>query len=75
MADLKKSPEAVDILAPLQEKAAAAYGDVAKGIEIPEAMQRMMDQMTVEESLKQMGSFITPEIILETNKALNQCKK
>lgn len=75
MADLKKSPEAVAILAPLQEKAAAAYGDVAKGIEIPEAMQRMMDQMTVEESLKQMGSFITPEIILETNKALNQCKK
>lgn len=75
MADLKKSAEAAAILAPIQEKATAAYGDVAKNIQMPESMQRMMDRMTVEDSLKQMGSLITPEILREINQALNQIKK
>lgn len=75
MADLKKSPEAAAVLAPIQEKAKAAYGDVAKDIQLPEAMQRMMDQMTVEDNLKQMGSLITPEILKDINLALNQIKK
>lgn len=75
MADLKKSPEAAVVLAPLQEKATAAYGDVAKGIQMPESMQHMMDQMTVEDSLKQMGNIVTPKILLQINKELNQIKK
>ena len=75
MADLKKSPEAEAVLAPLQEKAMEAYGDVAKNIQMPESVLRMMDQMTVEDSLKQMGSIVTPEILLDINKTLNQIKK
>ncbi|MGN1140764.1 MAG: glycoside hydrolase family 2 protein [Oliverpabstia sp.] len=75
MAELKKSSEAAAVLAPIQEKATAAYGDVAQNIQIPESLQRMMDQMTVEDSLKQMGSLITPEILKDINLALNQIKK
>lgn len=75
MADLKKSSRAAAVLAPLQEKAAAAYGDVAKDIQIPESIQRMMEQMSVEDSLKQMGSMITPEVLLDINRQLNEIKK
>ena len=75
MADLKKSPEAAAVLAPLQEKATAAYGDVAKNIQMPESVVRMMEQMTVEDSLKQMGSIVTPEILLDINQTLNGIKK
>ena len=75
MADLKKSPEAEAVLAPLQEKATAAYGDVAKNIQLPESVRRMMDQMTVEDNLKQMGSIVTPEILMDINQTLNRIKK
>ena len=56
-------------------KAAAAYGDVAKNIQIPESMQRMMDKMSVEATLKQMGKLVTPAFVHELNAALNQVKK
>lgn len=55
--------------------AAAAYGDVAKNIQIPESMQRMMDKMSVEATLKQMGKLVKPAFVHELNAALNQIKK
>ena len=52
-----------------------AVGDVAKNIQIPESMQRMMDKMSVEATLKQMGKLVTPAFVHELNAALNQVKK
>ena len=79
MGDVKAHPQASavlnELIAPLQAKAAAAYGDVAKNIQIPESMQRMMDKMSVETTLKQMGKLVTPAFVHELNAALNQVKK
>ena len=79
MGDVKAHPQASavlnELIAPLQAKAAAAYGDVAKNIQIPESMQRMMDKMSVEATLKQMGKLVTPAFVHELNAALNQVKK
>ena len=44
MAELKKSPAAGVVLAKIMEKASASYGDVAKNVQLPEAVQRQMDQ-------------------------------
>ena len=78
MGEIKAHPQAgpalAELLAPLQAKAAAAYG-VAKNIQIPESMQRMMDQMSVEATLKQMGKLVTPAIVHEINGALNRIAK
>ena len=79
MGDVKAHPQASavlnELIAPLQAKAAAAYGDVAKNIQIPESMQRMMDKMSVEATLKQMGKLVKPAFVHELNAALNQIKK
>lgn len=65
----------MELLEPLQAKVAAAYGDVAKSVQIPENIQRMTDQMSVQDTLKQMGRLVTPEFIHKLNAALNQVKK
>lgn len=75
MGDVQANPTAAAVLAPIQEKAVAAYGDVAKNIKIPESMQRAMARMTVEAQLKQMGGMVTPEILMEVNRQLNKIKK
>lgn len=75
METIKQCPEAAALLAPLAAKAAGAYGDVAEGIQIPPSMQKMIDQMSVENTLKQMGKLITPQDIAELNRALNKIKK
>lgn len=56
-------------------QAAAAYGDVAKNVQIPEAMQKMMDRMSVEASLRQMGKLVSPEFVHKLNAALNLIRK
>ncbi len=79
MADVKANPEAnaifLKIIAPLQEKIFAAYGDVAKATKIPPEIQAMMDRMSVEATLKQMGKLVTPDIVHTLNGALNEVKK
>lgn len=79
MGEVNAHPEAGPVLnrliAPLQEKALAAYGDVAKSVQIPESMQKMMDRMSVEATLKQLGGLVTPEVLREINAALNQISK
>ena len=64
-----------ELLAPLQAKIIEAYGDVAKNVQLPPEVQAMMDQMSVEASLKQMGKLVTPEFVHRLNNALNQVKK
>lgn len=56
-------------------QAAAAYGDVAKNVQIQEAMQKMMDRMSVEVSLRQMGKLVSPEFVHKLNAALNLIRK
>ena len=64
-----------EMVAPLQEKIKAAYGDVAKNVVLPPEVLAMMDRMSVEQSLKQMARLITPEFVHKLNYALNQVKK
>lgn len=75
MGEVTACPAAAAVLAPIQEKAAAAYGDVAKNIQIPEAMRIAMARMSVEAQLKQMGGLVTKEDMAAINKRLNQIKK
>ena len=75
MGEVQANPAAAAVLAPIQEKAVSAYGDVAKNIQLPESMLKAMARMTVEAQLKQMGSLVTPEVLLDINKKLNHIKK
>lgn len=79
MGDVKAHPEANavfdELIAPIQAKVVESYGDVAKNIQIPEEMQKMMDRMSVENTLKQMARMITPELIHKLNSRLNQIRK
>ena len=64
-----------ELAAPLQEKIKAAYGDVAKNVQLPPEVLAMMAKMSVEATLKQMGKLVTPEFVHKLNNALNQVKK
>lgn len=79
MGDVKADPEAQaaleEFMAPLQRQIVAAYGDVARNVQIPPEMQAMMDRMSVEASLKQMSKLVTPELVHRLNHALNQVRK
>ena len=79
MGDVKTNAQAEtvlnELLAPLQAKAVEAYGDVAKNIEMPESMKKMMDKLSVEASLRQMGKLVTAEFVHKLNAALNQIPK
>lgn len=46
-----------------------------KNVQMPPEMLTMMDKMSVEASIKQMGKLITPEFVHRLNHALNQVKK
>lgn len=76
VAEIRANPEAQrvfeELVAPLKEKAAAAYGDVAKNIQLPESVVRAMERMSVEATLKQLGGLVTPELVHKLNAALNQ---
>ena len=79
MGDVKTNAQAEtvlnELLAPLQAKAVEAYGDVAKNIEMPESIKKMMDKLSVEASLQQMGKLVTAEFVHKLNAALNQIPK
>ena len=79
MADVKANSAAAkaldEIMTPLREKVVAAYGDVARNVQLPPEVLAMMDRMSVEDSIKQLGKLATPEIVHKLNHALNQVKK
>ena len=79
MGAIKANPKTAavlqELMAPLQAKLVAAYGDVAKNVEMPPEMQAMMDKMSVEATIKQLGKLATPEFVHKFNFALNQVKK
>ena len=75
MEDLKRNPETAAILAEIIAKASASYGEVAKGIKVPDSVQKMMDREPLNKTLKQVRKAITPAMIKEYNYRLNQVKK
>lgn len=79
MADVKADPEAARVLeeymAPLQAKVVELFGDAARNVSLPPEMQAMMDRMSVESSLKQVGGLATAEFVRGLNAALNRVKK
>ena len=75
IADIKKSPEAAAILGALMSRAQAARGDVAKNVQIPEEMQRILDQTPLEKMLKQVGEILTGDDVSKINNALSKIPK
>ena len=79
MVAIRSNPEANRVFTalaePVMEKAKAAYGDVAKKVQLPPEVKAMMERMSVEATLKQISRLVTPELIHKLNHALNQVKK
>ena len=75
MEDIKRSAAGAVLLARLMARVTAGYGDVAKSVTLPEAVQRQMDRMPLEKLLRQAGKAVTPETIRQLNDALNQIPK
>ena len=75
MADLQKNPQAAALLAKVMERATASYGDVAKNVQMPEAVQRQMEKMPLQSLLKQAGKAVPPAMVQQLNAALNKIKK
>ena len=75
MADLQQNPQAAALLAKIMERATASYGDVAKNVQMPEAVQRQMAKMPLQSLLKQAGKAVPPAMIQQLNAALNKIKK
>lgn len=74
VADIKKNPQGAALVKKIKEESRKAYGDVAKGIHMPESMQRLMDVTPLEKTLKS-SKAITESMVKEINHALNQIKK
>lgn len=75
MESIKKSPAGSAMLARMMEQVTAGYGDVAKSVTLPEAVQRQMDKMPLEKLLKQAGKSVTPAMVKQLNAALNQISR
>lgn len=72
METLKKSPAAGALIQKLIAGVTGSYGDVAKSVTLPEAVQRQMDKMPLEKLLKQAGKAVTPEMVHQLNDTLNR---
>ncbi len=72
MEAIKQSPAGAALLARMMAKVTASYGDVAKSVTLPAAVQRQMDKMPLQNLLKQAGKAVTPEMAQRLNNALNQ---
>ena len=71
MESIKKSPAGSAMLTRMMEQVRSGYGDVAKSVTLPEAVQRQMDKMPLEKLLKQAGKSVTPAMVKQLNVALN----
>lgn len=75
MGEIKQNTEAAAILAAVMAEARKSYGEVAKGVTVPESVQKMMDREPLNQVLKQARKAVTPSMIAELNHKLNQIKK
>ena len=75
MADIKKSPEGAAIIKELMDRAIGARGDVAKNVQIPEEMQRILDQTPLEKMLVRVGEILTEDDVIKISSALSKLPK
>lgn len=69
---IKQSEKGADLIGAFMKRASATRGEVAVGVKRAPEMEAMMNKMTVEMLLKQVGKAISEEEVLELNRALNQ---
>ncbi len=75
MGEIKSVPEGKAMLDAMMAHAVKARGDVAQNVQLGADIERMMDQSTVLEMVKQAGGAITPEMVKAINKQLKSIKK
>jgi beta-galactosidase len=74
MEEIKKNPQGAALIAKTMAKVRESYGDVARGVYIPDSVQKLMDQSPLQKILKQAGKAVSPSMVKELNHELNQIK-
>lgn len=72
---IRKNTEGAEIVNRLIVQASKKRGDVAQGLERNEAMQQMLNKMTLEAIIKQAGDAIPKETVILLNQALNKLER
>lgn len=62
LGDIKQSEDGAKALAPMLEAVATSRGEVGRGVEIPPAMQTIIDRMSVAALIEQAGGVPTEQI-------------
>lgn len=74
LGEIKQTAEGERLMSSILETLATSRGDVGKGVQIPSAMQEIVDRMSVEKLLKQAGG-LPAEQVAELNSRLNLIEK
>lgn len=75
LAEIKGSQHGARIIDQLMASLTAGIGDVAQDVEIPAAMQKMIERQTVESLLRQAGTAVPREHVAQLNSQLNSIAK
>lgn len=74
LGDIKQSNDGARVIASVMEAVATSRGEVGHGVEIPPAMQAIVDRMSVETLIKQAGG-VPIEAVAALNSQLNLIAK
>lgn len=74
LGDIKQSEDGARVIASVMEAVATSRGEVGQGVEIPPAMQAIVDRMSVEKLIKQAGG-VSLEHVAALNAQLNLIAK
>ncbi|GAA1057273.1 beta-galactosidase [Agromyces luteolus] len=74
LGDIKQSEDGARVIASVMEAVATSRGEVGHGVEIPPAMQAIVDRMSVEKLIKQAGG-VSIETVAALNARLNLIAK
>lgn len=74
LGDIKQSNDGARVIASVMEAVATSRGEVGHGVEIPPAMQAIVDRMSVEKLIKQAGG-VPIEAVAALNARLNVIAK
>jgi beta-galactosidase len=74
LGDIKQSEDGARVIASVMEAVATSRGEVGNGVEIPPAMQAIVDRMSVEKLIKQAGG-VSIEHVAALNAQLNLIAK
>lgn len=74
LGEIKKSPDGARVVESVLDAVATSRGEVGRGVEIPAAMQAIVDRMTVEKLIRQAGG-VPIEHVAALNAQLNLIAK